>query len=315
MCDYRIAIIGFGSIGSRHLLNIADVLNERQLSFSVDLIRSTRGSELDSRFCSLVNEVYFSYENVPDDYDVVFITNPPHLHYDTIKAFASKTRHMFIEKPVFDNANITLQELGLKKEGVYYVACPLRYTRIIQYIKSEIEPSSVFSVRVICSSYLPEWRPGVDYRRTYSADAKQGGGVSIDLIHEWDYLKYLFGLPTTMFNLRGRFSNLEISSDDLSVYIAEYDQMLVEVHLDYFGRKNIREIQLFTETDTIVGDILTNEIRYLKSGKVISFSDSRNAFQRREISYFFDILEGKEENHNDIAGAMATLRLVEEGIV
>jgi len=26
-------------------------------------------------------------------------------------------------------------------------------------------------------------------------------------------------------------------------------------------------------------------------------------------------LEGKEENHNDIAGAMATLRLVEEGIV
>jgi predicted dehydrogenase len=139
---------------------------------------------------------------------------------------------------------------------------------------------------------LPEWRPGVDYRRTYSADAKQGGGVSIDLIHEWDYLKYLFGLPTTMFNLRGRFSNLEISSDDLSVYIAEYDQMLVEVHLDYFGRKNIREIQLFTETDTIVGDILTNE-----------------------ISDFFDILEGKEENHNDSAGAMATLRLVEEGIV
>ena len=67
--------------------------------------------------------------------------------------------------------------------------------------------------------------------------------------------------------------------------------MLVEVHLDYFGRKNIREIQLF-ETDTIVGDILTNEIRYLKSRKV-SFSDCETPFSVGRL-VIFDILEGKK---------------------
>lgn len=81
---------------------------------------------------------------------------------------------MFIEKPVFEKIEVSLEALQLKKESVYYVACPLRYTGVIQYFKHQVDLNKVLCVRVICSSYLPEWRPGQDYRNTYSAHKDQG---------------------------------------------------------------------------------------------------------------------------------------------
>jgi len=220
---------------------------------------------------------------------------------------------MFIEKPVFDKTSMNISDLPFDTKGIYYVACPLRYTEVIQYVKNKIDLNSVYSTRVICSSYLPDWRPGLDYRETYSAHLDQGGGVSIDLIHEWDYMMYLFGKPKQVLNYRGKFSRLEIDSDDLSVYIAEYDKMLAEIHLDYFGRKAIRELQLFTADETIVADIINSEIRFLNENKVIRFSEDRNSYQLKEIENFFDILEGKANNENDISTALTTLKIAKEG--
>lgn len=310
---YKIGIIGLGSIGTRHLNNIVTVLDKREVSYSIDLIRSGKGKAIKGDIGNHINEIFYSYDDCPDDYDVVFITNPTHLHFDTIKKFVTKTNHMFIEKPVFDVVNVPMEALQLKNNMVYYVACPLRYTSVLQYIKNEINLKNVYCARSICSSYLPEWRAGQDYRDTYSAHKDQGGGVSIDLIHELDYIFYIFGEPEEVFNLKGKFSNLEIDSDDLSLYVAKYTDKAVELHLDYFGRKTIREIQMFTDEDTIVGDIVNSEIRYLKSGKVISFKEERNDFQCKEIEHFFNIIEGKVSNDNDIYTALKTLRIAKEG--
>lgn len=311
--NYKIAIIGLGSIGTRHLHNIVRVLGERETSFTIDLIRSGKGKELDNETKRLINEVFYSYDEVPDDYDVIFVTNPTNLHFETIKKYVTKTKHMFIEKPIFDRTDVLIEELFLKNDSIYYVACPLRYTSVIQYLKNHVDLDRVFCARVICSSYLPDWRPGSDYRTIYSAHKNQGGGVSIDLIHEWDYLHYLFGEPKQIYNIKGKFSNLEIDSDDLSIYIARYENMATEVHLDYFGRKPIREIQLFTDEETIVGDFINNEIRYLKSGKRMVFNESRDDYQCKEIKYFFDIIEGKEINHNNMEFALKTLKIAKIG--
>jgi predicted dehydrogenase len=310
---YKIAIVGLGSIGNRHLKNIAHVLQERGASYSIDLVRSNRGTDNNHDIVHLINNIYYTYDETPTDYDVILITNPTHLHYQAVKMFVPKTQNMFIEKPVFDDINLSIGELKLKADGIYYVACPLRYTDVLQYVKNNIDLSKVYSARAICSSYLPDWRPGVDYRNTYSAHLNEGGGVSIDLIHEWDYIQYLFGVPEQVYNLRGKFSALEIDSDDLSIYIAKYEKMMIEVHLDYFGRKTVRELQLITKEDTIIADITNSEIRYLKSGEIYTFKESRNDFQRREISNFFDIIEGKKTNYNDIQNAIKTLKIAKEG--
>lgn len=311
--NYKIGIIGLGSIGTRHLNNIVSVLQVRGYEYTIDLIRSNKGKSPDREIEMKINNTYYSFGEVPNNYDVIFVTNPTNLHYTTIKQFAPKTMHMFIEKPVFDKVYSSMDDLPLKKDGIYYVACPLRYTGVLQFLKENCDLKKVYCARVICSSFLPDWRPNVDYRATYSASKEQGGGVSIDLIHEWDYIYYLFDKPEQLFNIRGKFSNLEIDSDDLSLYLAKYKNMAVEVHLDYFGRESIREIQLFTAEDTIVGDLIKSEVRYLNSGRTVSFKETRNDYQLKEIEYFFDIIEGKKINHNDIPTALNTLKIAKEG--
>lgn len=310
---YKIGIIGLGSIGTRHLKNIITVLKDRNDSYMIDLIRSGKGKEIEKEIAQHINHIFYSYDSVPNDYDIIFVTNPTNLHFGTIKQFVEKTKHMFIEKPVFDTTDILIDTLYLKDDSIYYVACPLRYTNVIQYFKHKIDLKNVYCARVICSSYLPEWRPNQDYRNAYSAHKNQGGGVSIDIIHEWDYVCYLFGKPEQILNIRDTFSNLEIDSDDLSLYIAKYKDKAIEIHLDYFGRKTIREIQVFTDKDTIVGDLTNSEIRYLKSGEVISFKEQRNGFQCKEIEHFFDIIEGKVTNDNDIPTAFKILKIAIEG--
>ena len=306
---YKIGIVGLGSIGKRHLLNIIKVLASRNISCEIDLIRSGKGKELDAEIARLVRRTVYSYAEARDDYDVVFITNPTDRHYDTIEQFVPKTRHMFIEKPVFDSVSLCVESLKLKDGSVYYVACPLRYTRVIRWLKENINPDDVYSVRAICSSYLPHWRANVDYTQTYSAHKEKGGGVSVDLIHEWDYLCYLFGKPERVYNIKGTFSNLDVDSDDLSLYIAAYKDKAIEVHLDYFGRKTIREVQIFTREDTITADIANGEIRFLKQEKTIDLSEQTNDFYCREMEAFFDMIEGKAPNNNDISMALETLRI------
>ncbi len=311
MMRMKIAFIGIGSIARRHLENLISCLKEQGRDYQIDVVRSGRGAEIDNALASEISNYYVYKEKIPSDYDVIFITNPTALHYEAIQLYAASARSMFIEKPVFGDTAVDLEQLRLKKDGIYYVACPLRYTNVIQYLKNNVNCSEVFSARAICSSYLPDWRTGIDYRTTYSAQKKLGGGVSIDLIHEWDYITYLFGFPEKVVNMNGTYSKLEIDSEDCSVYIAKNSSMLYELHLDYFGRKRMRQIELFMENETVVGDLERSEIRFLRSGETISFNEQRNDFQKREIRHFLDILDGVEENDSSIQNALEVLKIAQ----
>ena len=245
---------------------------------------------------------------------MVFITNPTSFHLEAALKFRPHTKSLFIEKPVFNGFEIDDAIIKKLDEIPSYVACPLRYNPVLQYVKQHIDLSKVISVRAISSSYLPDWRPGQDYRKTYSAHADLGGGVDIDLIHEWDYLTWIFGMPTQCLSFVGTFSNLEIDSNDTALYIAKNDKMTFELHLDYFGRKTQRTLDIFTHDDTIQCDLIAGTISYLKEGKTINQNAERNAYQIAEIMHFFDIAEGRIENDSNVEHGMKVLNLTQSKI-
>lgn len=188
----KVLFVGVGSIAKRHIRNLQAIMNTRGIKCQADAYRRPGSNIVPDG----INNVFHDLNEVPDDYDAIFITNPTERHLETLKAFHNKGRHFFIEKPVVSLHQIEeAKGFRLRDDSVYYVACPLRFNAVIQYIKQNINPCDVISIRSISSSYLPDWRPGLDYRKTYSAHKDMGGGVSIDLIHEWDYLTYLFGWP------------------------------------------------------------------------------------------------------------------------
>ena len=231
------------------------------------------------------------------------------MHYETLEKFCKNTKSFFIEKPVFDSTSVD-EVIFEKLNGIKsYVACPLRYNAVVQYVRENVNPKDVIAVRAISSSYLPDWRPGQDYRKTYSAHKDLGGGVSIDLIHEWDYLTWLFGMPTECKQMVGKVSHLEIDSDDLAIYIGRNEKTTFELHLDYFGRQTLRTLGLFTEDDTIHCDLIDGTVSYLKEGKTMKLESERNAFQMKEIEHFFEIINKKTDNDSTPEHAYRVLKI------
>jgi predicted dehydrogenase len=306
MDDLKICFVGIGSIAKRHIFNIKNYLNE-YYNCQIDAYRSSN-RPLDEDILKYITNEYKNYDDVPKDYDAIFITNPTRFHFDTLKLFKDNSDNFFIEKPIVDSKDINM-DFDEFKSKTCYVACPLRHGNVIKYLKKNLDLNKVNSVRSICSTYLPEWHPDEDYRNSYSAKKELGGGVSIDLIHEWDYLSYLFGMPSEVHSILDKVSNLEIDTEDIAVYIAKYEDMLLELHLDYFGRSPIRELMIFKDDETIIGDIFNNKIINKNTGEIIDFNEKRNDYQVEELKYFFNLINNKTKNINDINNALGVMRL------
>ncbi len=285
--------IGLGSIGTRHLNNLTALCATRGLLLRADALRSDLArplregvaEQLTAQFTALADAAALAH------YDIAFVTNPTAYHADILTALQGKAGALFIEKPIFDQPQIDLVlEDIIPPSQKAYVAAPMRWCGAMlalkEYLASHPE-AAPYCARAICSSYLPDWRPGVDYRTVYSAHRDMGGGVTIDLIHEWDYLVDLFGKPLEMHHFKGTYSELEIDSDDLSIYIARYPNLLCELHLDYFGRGYRRSIELFTKRGSLTADFGAGTLT-LPDGTVQPYTEPVNERYLREMNYFID---------------------------
>ena len=301
----KICFIGMGSIAKRHAKNLRDIYSDLQ----IDVLHHKKTENEESEFDKYVDNHFYNLNDLPSDYDVIFITNPTQFHLESFKQVHDKGKHFFIEKPVFMNADVSIEELHLRSDSIYYVACPLRYKKVLQYIKNTVDFGKVYSMRCISSSYLPEWRVGQDYRNVYSSKKELGGGVELDLIHEWDYLKWLIGFPQSVKSILGRKSSLEIDSNDIAVYVAEYEDKVVEIHLDYFGRVPVRKMELICEDDVIVVDLIENSIMFRIIGESIHFEEERDDFHKKELEHFFEMISGKAPNDNSIENALEVLKI------
>lgn len=299
----KICFFGMGSIGKKHLKNLVKILNERKIEFKIDVVK--RKKELDDEVKEYTDNVYKIDEFIPSFYDIVFIVNDTSVHIETLNLMKDYSNNFFIEKPL--SLNLNGFELKNYKNKKIYIACPMRYSSVMDYLKNNIDFRKVYSIRAMCSTYLPDWRPTIDYRNNYSAKKELGGGVTLDLIHEWDYLTYLIGFPEKIFNLNKKVSHLEISSDDLSIYIAEYKDKLVEVHLDYFGRTPTRKVELFLKEGTIVGDFIENSIILENKEKIVL---QKEDIYLKEMNNFLNIIFDKKDNFNDLNHAYKVLKLI-----
>ncbi len=303
----KVCFVGTGSIGKRHIRNIKEILGEK---VEIDVYRHQRGVALSEDIATYVNKELFSQKEIEEKYDAVFVTNPTVMHFDTIREWWDKTGHFFVEKPIYDSLSY---DDDIFKEDKIYVACPMRYSSVYQYIKMYLEDKKVISARAVSSSYLPSWRPGQDYRRVYSSKKDLGGGVNIDLIHEWDYIIDLFGMPEYTMVYSGKYSSLDITSNDLSVGVVAYQDKLIEIHLDYFGRQTVRKLELYLDDDYIEADYIKNTVSFAKKGQVVYLEEDANDKYMKEMKYYLQLLSGQVENVNSLRKAKTVLKMAVGG--
>lgn len=112
----------------------------------------------------------------------------------------------------------------------------LRFHPNLAWIKTFLQEGSLgelHSVRAWFGQYLPDWRPGSDYRRCYSA-GRLGGGVIFDVVHELDLMQWLFGPVDDVSAMTRHTPSLGIESEAIGqIGLRFATGMLGQVHLDY----------------------------------------------------------------------------------
>ena len=305
----KIFFTAMGSIGSRHLRNISALGQEYGIHIIADTYRETNRT-LPGEIKNLINREIRDLQQIDEMYDIVFVTDITSTHYKNMLFLKERCKNMFIEKPIFENGHYQLDNVRPSSDQIFYVAAPIRFTDTVKYVKEFVHQHKIFAARMICSSYMPNWQKGRDYRKSFRTDQSRGGGVDIDSVHEVDYMVDIFGMPKSVKRIAGKFSDLEMTACDIAVYLFEYDEFVVELHVDYFGRFENRKIELYYDEDVLAADIFEKEVVYQRTGKKISFKKDVDHYYR-EMKYFLDMILGLnvENNINTIDKAYAILKL------
>ena len=300
----KVLIIGLGSIALKHIKAL------QELYPSVVIYALRRKGE-PSKGIKGVVEVFDIDEITMDTLSFILISNPTAIHYQTIKEVIAYKKPLFIEKPLFGALSKEAKELITeveKQEIPTYVACNLRYLECIAKTKELLANKRVNEVNVYCGSYLPDWRPNVDFRKVYSANKEMGGGVHIDLIHELDYVYWLFGTPTCTQSFFSNKSSLNITAYDYANYLWEYDDFSVSVVLNYYRRDSKRTLEILTDEGTYLVDLLKNNISY----------NDELIFQSRQVpletytaqmQFFVEEILNKQTKFNTIVEGYKVLQL------
>lgn len=288
----RALVIGYGSIGSRHARLLTElgcataVMSRRQIDFPI-----------------VYSELTSALSGHRPDY--VVVANPTNRHLDTLTELAASgfTGQVLVEKPLFEN-NHPIPENSFNR---LLVAYNLRFHPVIQRLRELVENESVLSVHAYVGQYLPDWRPGTDYRQSYSASAVQGGGALRDLSHEFDYLGWLFGHWHAVTALGGHVSSLEINSDDIFVLLMQTDRCpVVSVQVSYLDRGARRRIIVNTEGHTIEADLVGGTIAVDQN--IETFTTDRDQTYREMHRA---VLAGDVETLCPIQDGLVTLQLIE----
>ena len=300
----KVLIIGLGSIALKHI----KALQELYPSVVIDALR--RKGEPYKEIKGVI-EVFDISEIKVDTLSFILISNPTAVHYETIKEVMVYKKPLFIEKPLFETLSNEANDLvmEIERQGIpTYVACNLRFLESIAKIRELLVGKRVNEVNVYCGSYLPDWRPNIDFRKVYSANKEMGGGVHIDLIHELDYVYWLFGAPIHTQSFFSNKSSLDITAYDYANYLWEYDDFSVSVVLNYYRRDSKRTLEILTDEGTYLVDLLKNNISY---NDEIVFQSSQLSLETytAQMQFFVEEILNKQTKFNTFVEGYKVLKL------
>lgn len=300
----KVLIIGLGSIAKKHIA----ALHQLDQNVEIFALRSTPNSKND---IPGVADIYSLEDINVADLDFILISNPTSEHFSTINELSEYNKPLFIEKPLFSEINEKTQTLvdTIERKGINtYVACNLRFLDCIKELKTLLTGEIINEVNVYCGSYLPDWRPGIDFRTVYSANKEMGGGVHIDLIHELDYVYWLFGNPDKTNSFFSNTSSLHISAYDYANYLWTYKNFSASIILNYFRKDSKRSIEVVTEKGTYYIDLLKNSIDF--NNKCIFASPKKIVdTYYSQIKFFVENILNGQAKFNTIDEANTILKL------
>ena len=307
-------VVGYGSIGKRHIDNLSKFKN-------MEIIVCTNRKNdnfLKQRNCKIFNSIN---ECIKENPAFGIIANETRYHIKTALILAKAGIHLLIEKPLSDTLQNTdkLLEIVKKNKLIVLIGSNFRFHPSIILIKKIIlqgDLGKIISVKVENGSFLPNWHLDEKYETSYAARSDLGGGVVLTCIHEIDYLYWFFGSIRNVYSITGKYSSLDIKSEDLSAILLNFkNNVIAEAHLDYFQQPSVRNCKIIGTKSTLVWDFETNSVIFynVKNRKWIQKMKKPNydfnTTYIEELIHFFDCIQGKTKSINDLKDGIYSLKI------
>ena len=191
----KFAVIGCGGTGREHarrgqecgleLVACGDIIEAKARALA-----KQHGTEATTDCVGLVNR---------PDVDIVAVTTPTPEHTRYVVSAAQAGKHVFCEKPFGRTLEQCEEALeAVRKTGVkLFVGHVVRFFQEFEKIKTEIQAGKIGKpgfVKTFRGGICPIGEGG------WFRDFEQSGGVTLDcIVHDFDWIRYVFGDPERVF--------------------------------------------------------------------------------------------------------------------
>ena len=313
-----VLIVGYGSIGKKHLENFLQFKD-------IQLTVYTKRNDLQLLRENGIKISDSLTECLKENPDVGVITNETSLHIPIAIKLAKEGLDLFLEKPLSNSLKDVekLRAIVKKKKLITQIGCNLRFHPCIKKIKSLIEHQKIgriISAQVQNYSYLPDSHRWEDYRKSYAARKDLGGGVILtNAIHEIDYLYWFFQEVENVISISGKFSDLDIKAEDYVSGLLKFKNKIIgELHTDYFQRPDFRSCKIRGTKGEIYWNSDDNCVNIYNINKKKWETKFDNGFSHNldtyssyveELKHFLKCVKHRKETINDLEQGVRTLKI------
>ena len=314
----RIAVVGTGSIGRRHIGNLLRLGYDDVLAVSEK--KKIKTLEVGSRNVRVVNDIDAALHSTVD---TMFICNPTGLHFRYLEKAIEAGKHVFVEKPVGSVMNdfTSLRKQSEQKKLIIAVGHQFRFNPHLEELRKKVKANfmgNIFRVEAIQGEHIADYHPGEDYREDYAARKDLGGGILLTQIHQIDYLNWIFGPFSRVFAVSRQPSILGIDVEEsVSYFLESHNGCPIYGHMDFLSRPKTVSIRIMGDEHSMIWDYYGGKLICSNQGNVdeeaITFERplDRNQMFLDVVRDFLEAAESGGKPRSDLTDGVAALRIVE----
>jgi predicted dehydrogenase len=280
---YKILICGAGSIGERHIKNLL------KLGYS-DLIIYRRAIKNLRTIKKKIKQFSSLDEALKQKPNIAIISNPTNQHIDTAIKCARSNCHLLIEKPLSNNLKKVnlLSKICVKKKLICSTGFMMRYHPLIKKIKKILDAKKIGKIIHYASQWgedLRLWHPWEDYKLSYAANSKMGGGPTLTLSHDIDLAIWFCNQEVKKKYINLNYgSNLNIKTHHGSDIIIKFkNNTTANIHLDFYQNPPKRIIEIVGTKGRLEFDYYSSVLKHFfcNTKKVKTYR--LNKFKRNDM--------------------------------
>ena len=260
----RILIVGLGSIGKRHLGIARDLFP----GADIRILRHRETDKVPIQANGCFHKIEEATKFLPQ---IAILANPATFHLTVADALADVGVNVLVEKPIAASTE-GVQELieKYKRNGlILMIGYNLRFLTSLICFRNFLKKGmigNILSVRCEVGQDLPSWRPNTVYQEGVTAKRELGGGVLLELSHELDYLRWIFGEVGWVKASVSTQSNLIIDVEDTAHLILGFkpttkeDLLIATLNMDFIRQDHTRICVAIGEKSSLRWNGITGEV-------------------------------------------------------